>query len=189
MADKPPINFEERIRRCASRLRQDQLTALGALYDLTAERLMRFALLLTRNSADAEDVIQASLLRVARRPECLSEADSPWAYFLRILRNESITLIRQRRPTAPLVDANQVSVWDAATVERSDSEELIRRAVSRLPQEQAEVIVLKIWEAMTFAQIAEVLGQSPNTVASRYRYAIQKLEQLLSPVSTEVFQS
>lgn len=189
MIEKTTLTFEERIRRCARRLRQDQLASLGALYDLTSERLLRFSLLLTRNAADAEDAIQAALLRVARKPEHLADAESPWAYFLRIVRNESITIIRQRRPTSPLVDATQVSVWDHSLLERTDSEDRIQKALSRLPQEQAEVIVLKIWEEMTFLQISEVLGQSPNTVASRYRYAIQKLEQILSPASEGVYQS
>jgi RNA polymerase sigma-70 factor (ECF subfamily) len=46
------------------------------------------------------------------------------------------------------------------------------------------VVVLKIWEAMTFAQIAEVLEASPNTVASRYQYAIAKLSRRLSQLHT-----
>ena len=55
----------------------------------------------------------------------------------------------------------------------------VRRALGKLPPSQAEVVVLKIWEEMTFAEIGEVLGQSPNTAASRYRYALQKLSQTL----------
>ena len=44
---------------------------------------------------------------------------------------------------------------------------------------QSEVVVLKIWEGMTFAQIGVVIGKSPNTVASRYRYAMCRLKQHL----------
>ena len=42
--------------------------------------------------------------------------------------------------------------------------------------------MLKIWEGLTFAEIAEVLDESPNTAASRYRYALQKLSQSLQPL-------
>jgi len=45
--------------------------------------------------------------------------------------------------------------------------------------------VLKIWEDMTFAEIASVLDESPNTVASRYRYALQKLDNYLRPATHE----
>ena len=52
-------------------------------------------------------------------------------------------------------------------------------ALRTLPPEQAEVVVLKIWEEMTFAQIGLVLETSPNTIASRYQYAMSKLSQIL----------
>ena len=64
-------------------------------------------------------------------------------------------------------------------VEKDDNRQKIRMALGRLPENQCEVVVLKIWEGMTFAEIAEVLGKSPNTVASRYRYAMEKLQQQL----------
>ena len=64
-------------------------------------------------------------------------------------------------------------------VEGADNRRQIREALSRLPDNQCEVVILKIWEGMTFAEIAEVLGKSPNTVASRYRYAMEKLQHQL----------
>jgi RNA polymerase sigma-70 factor (ECF subfamily) len=58
--------------------------------------------------------------------------------------------------------------------------------LQKLPPAQSEVVVLKIWEGMTFAEIGEVLGESPNTAASRYRYALQKLTHFLQPLADEV---
>ncbi|MGY8716457.1 MAG: RNA polymerase sigma factor, partial [Verrucomicrobiia bacterium] len=51
-----------------------------------------------------------------------------------------------------------------------------------LPSEQREVVVLKVWGGLTFAQIAEQLDLSANTAASRYRYALTKLREALNPV-------
>jgi RNA polymerase sigma-70 factor (ECF subfamily) len=48
------------------------------------------------------------------------------------------------------------------------------------------VVVLKIWEEMTFAQIGQILDTSPNTVASRYQYAIAKLTRRLAKPLREV---
>jgi RNA polymerase sigma-70 factor (ECF subfamily) len=59
--------------------------------------------------------------------------------------------------------------------QREESHRAVWAALRALPPEQAEVVVLKIWEEMTFAQIAEILDTSPNTVASRYQYAMAKL--------------
>ena len=67
-----------------------------------------------------------------------------------------------------------------------DWREQIQVAVKHLPPEQAEVVVLKIWEELTFAEIAEILGESPNTAASRYRYALEKLSHTLQPLAEEV---
>ncbi|MEJ1974466.1 MAG: sigma-70 family RNA polymerase sigma factor [Lacunisphaera sp.] len=55
----------------------------------------------------------------------------------------------------------------------------IEVALQRLPDEQREVLVLKIWQELTFEQIGEVLGISPNTAASRYRYALTALRAQL----------
>jgi RNA polymerase sigma-70 factor, ECF subfamily len=49
-----------------------------------------------------------------------------------------------------------------------------------LPTDQSEVVVLKLWESLTFAQIAEMLQISPSTAASRYRYAMEKLSRSLA---------
>jgi RNA polymerase sigma-70 factor (ECF subfamily) len=54
-----------------------------------------------------------------------------------------------------------------------------------LPEDQRAVVHLKIWEDMTFAQIGETLGLPANTAASRYRYALEKLEALLRPLQNE----
>jgi RNA polymerase sigma-70 factor (ECF subfamily) len=52
--------------------------------------------------------------------------------------------------------------------------------LARIPEKHREVIVLKIWGELTFAQIAAQLGESPNTVASRYRYGLEHLKKLLA---------
>jgi len=55
-----------------------------------------------------------------------------------------------------------------------------------LAGEQRAVIHLKLWEGMTFDQIADLLEISPNTAASRYRYGIDKLRQRLRPLYDEI---
>ena len=69
-------------------------------------------------------------------------------------------------------------------------EEVFRRALSdalaELPEEQRAAVHLRLWEGMKFEEIAELLGISLNTVASRYRYAIDKLRQRLRPLYNEI---
>ena len=70
-------------------------------------------------------------------------------------------------------------------VEQEEMHRAVWSALRSLPVEQSEVVVLKIWEEMTFAQIAEVLELPPATAASRYRYALSKLAGHLRSLEQE----
>lgn len=154
-------------------------SAMTRLYDVTAPRLLRYAMALTRNRADGEDSVQSALVRIARKPQLLANADRPWAYLVRVVRNEALKIVERRRPILSLSKLLQAWRPDECPLEQEESRALVQKAVRRLPPEQAEVIVLKIWEEFTFAEVADLVGESPNTVASRYRYAIEKLERSL----------
>ncbi|MHC4879284.1 MAG: RNA polymerase sigma factor [Planctomycetota bacterium] len=172
------------IREITTDLGNDDPTAMTRLFDTSSPRLLRYAVTLTRNQADAEDAVQSALVRIARKPSLLAAADRPWAYLVRVVRNESLKIVEKRRPVLSL--AKILHAWRPLNcpVEAEETRAQVQRAVRRLPAEQAEVIVLKIWEEFTFAEIAELVGESPNTVASRYRYALEKLERSLHGVAT-----
>ena len=173
--------FTERVRDCVDRLAATGVDALGALFDLTSHRLVRFALALTRNQHDAEDAVQSVLARVASTPRLLSRADEPWHYLLRMVRNESLVILRRRRRTLTLVGLTDLLT--RTSVDQAEQEESFRAvwlALRRLPVRQSEVVVLKVWEGLTFAQIGDVLAVSPATATSRYRYALEKLTVLLA---------
>lgn len=186
MATKDSSPFSAEIRRCANALGQKGVTALGELYDLTAVRVVRYASTLTHNQHDAEDALQAAIVRIALRPRSLVNARYPWAYFLKVVRNEAIKIAQQTRPAARSAMLGEIGQEDAPHLEESELRRTVRRALNKLPPAQAEVVVLKIWEEMTFVEIGEVLGQSPNTAASRYRYALDKLSKSLQPTYGEV---
>jgi RNA polymerase sigma-70 factor, ECF subfamily len=174
--------FTERVHECVDRLATVGVDALGALFDLTSNRLVRFAVALTRNQHDAEDAVQTALLRVVRRPKLLSPTTCPWAYLLRMVRNESLLIARRKKRLTKAGDlCDLVTICRVDEIEREETYRSVWSALRTLPPPQAEVVVLKIWEEMTFAQIAVVLEESPNTVASRYQYAMAKLSKRLLP--------
>ena len=168
--------FASRVRETADRLAAVGGEALGVLFDLTAHRLVRFAATLTRHQQDAEDAVQAVLARLAGQPRLLAGLDQPWAYLLRMVRNEVVAGVRRRQHCSPAGSlADLVTHCPVDESEREESHRAVWAALRALPPEQAEVVVLKIWEGMTFAQIGDILEISPNTVASRYQYAMAKL--------------
>jgi RNA polymerase sigma-70 factor (ECF subfamily) len=178
--------WSARLAGCARSFAAGDVSALGRLFDLTAPRLLRYAQTLTRSRDDAEDAVQAAVVRVARNPKSLAAVQLPWAYLLKIVRNESLRLMARRRPSLELVNGHAVSPPTEATIFFKEQQVEVQTALRRLPSEQAEVVVLKIWEDLTFQEIATVTGESPNTVASRYRYALTKLECSLRRLASEV---
>lgn len=181
------ISIWTEVAAVANDLGRGDRAALTRLYDIAAPRLVRYAEALTRNRADAEDALQSGLVRIAKKPERLASADKPWAYLVRVIRNEALKIVQRRRKGVSL--AGILKAWqpDQCELELSETRQQVQQAVSKLPAEQAEVVVLKIWEEFTFAEIAELIGESPNTAASRYRYALEKLERSLQRVASPVF--
>jgi RNA polymerase sigma-70 factor (ECF subfamily) len=179
--------FTERVRDCVDRLAANGVDALGALFDLTSQRLVRFAAAVTRNQHDAEDAVQTALVRVASQPRLLSPTNCPWAYLLRMVRNEALLIARRKKRWTEVNSLHDMIT--SCPVNEMEREEIYREvwsALRTLPPQQAEVVVLKIWEEMTFAQIAAILEDSPNTVASRYQYAMVKLSKRLLKQQDEV---
>jgi len=174
-------DFSRRVQECTEHLAASGIGALGVLFDLTGQRLVRFAAALTRHQQDAEDAVQAALTRLAGQPQRLAGIARPWAYLLRMVRNEVLANARRQKHCRSAGNlADLVTLCPVDEAEREESHRAVWAALRTLPAEQAEVVVLKIWEEMTFAQIGEVLDLSPHTVASRYQYAMTKLTARLS---------
>lgn len=183
MSSNSSTEFHRAFLACVKRLTRDPQRALGDLFDLAAVRLVRLATGITGNQSDAEDAVQGAFSRIAGKPKLLARADSPWPYLIRAVRNESLRIIQKRR-TNSLGDMDTQCGQDTAEImiQREETAERVQRILRTLPKAQYEVIVLKHWENLTFAEIADVLGKSQNTVASRYRYAMEKLQRSLEPV-------
>jgi len=175
--------FQVLFRVCVGRLTQEPERALTEMFDLAAQRLVRFAQTITGNQPDAEDALQGAFSRIAFRPRLLTNADAPWPYLIRAVRNEALRIIQKRRgvgkETAERGSGEETVESQMVQEETADS---VRRILNSLPQSQYEVVILKHWEDLTFAEIADTLGLSQNTVASRYRYAMEKLQRSLGPL-------
>jgi RNA polymerase sigma-70 factor (ECF subfamily) len=102
-----------------------------------------------------------------------------------MVRNEALLIGRRRKHRTTVSDLSDlVTLRRVDELEQEETHRQVWSALRTLPPEQAEVVVLKIWEEMTFAQIGQILETSPNTVASRYQYAIIKLSRRLAQHQT-----
>jgi|SRR5665213_2861268 len=160
------------------------------LYDAHAQPLYAFLLNLTRNEADTHDLLQEIFVKLAREPKLLDGAREARAFLIRLAHNAAIDLMRRRgtrERTKEDFAAEIISPFAPAT----DPDETVFRgelsvALGELPQEQRAVVHLKLWEDLTFEQIAATLAIPPNTAASRYRYGLDKLRGRLRPLYEEM---
>jgi RNA polymerase sigma-70 factor (ECF subfamily) len=152
--------------------------AFAALYDRLGRQMFRAATALLRVREEAEDAVQDVFVGLARSRERLRRVEDMDSYVFACLRNA--VALRVKRQAIERLGFQQVAVA-RPTIESPppDCDDSLEAALELLPLEQREVIALKIDGGLTFAQIALVLGISPNTAASRYRYALGRLRKML----------
>jgi len=163
---------------------------LERLYDRHAQALFAFLLNFTRDENDTRDLLQEIFIKLARQPDLLRVARDERAFLIRLAHNAAIDLMRRRGTRDKQhrqFSAEQTSPFAPTT----DPDEQAFRAelsaaLGELPPDQRAVVHLKLWEGLTFEQIAATLEIPQNTAASRYRYGLDKLRERLRPLYEEM---
>ena len=152
--------------------------AFAALYAREGAALFRVALALLRCRADAEDAVQEVFVGLAQSRSTLGSVENLRAYLFTALRHAAAKIATRQRLMSrePLSDEVMTGEPQNRT---SDQAVRLERALATLPADRREVLTLKIDAGLTFREIAAVLGVSPNTAASRYRYALAELRAAL----------
>ena len=145
-----------------------------------APGLLLFARQWVRTQADAEDIVQDAFVKFWRRNHSVENRGLLYA----TVRSIALDFVRKdsrraRREIAAYADVKE-SVEPDFEFE-SDEQRALGIALDGLPHDQREVLVMKIWNDLTFAEIASALDISQNTAASRYRYALAGLKKSLQP--------
>jgi RNA polymerase sigma-70 factor (sigma-E family) len=136
--------------------------------------LLRSAYLLTGNLADAEDLVQSALAKTYLAWERIQDRKALEGYVRRAIVNTHISWWRRRRvdeyPTDEIPDQPA-----ADTTGNSELHDTLQRALDRLPQRMRAAVVLRYFEDMTEAEVADALGVSQGTVKSTVSRAVAKL--------------
>jgi RNA polymerase sigma-70 factor (ECF subfamily) len=168
-----------------ARLAAGDMAAFARLYDRLGERLFATARRMTGSVEAAEEAVQEVFVALARSREKLSLVSDLDGYVFTTLRH---SIGRRWRNTASHrrsldglrrsieeIHGAEGPVTPAATL--PDDE--LAAAVAALPEAQRDVVALRIDGGLSFEEIGAATGTSPNTAASRYRYAIEKLRAAL----------
>jgi len=136
--------------------------------------LLHSAYLLTGNVADAEDLVQSALAKTYQAWDRIEDRNALDGYVRRAMVNTHISWWRRRKVDEyPTDDIPDQPVADSSV--SSEQHDALRRAIDRLPQRMRAAVVLRFFEDMTEAEVADILGVSQGTVKSTVSRAVAKL--------------
>ncbi|MFF2118442.1 RNA polymerase sigma factor [Kitasatospora sp. NPDC058184] len=169
-----------------TRLRRGDPDVLGELYDEHAQVLYRYALRVTGDWAEAEDVVSTTFLEAWRGRERLhpdGDGLCPWLLGIatNVMRRNARARRRRDLALARIPERGAVPDFsDDLVAHLADVEELraARRALARLRRRDREVFTLVVWAGLDYASAAEALGTPVGTVRSRLSRARARLREL-----------
>jgi RNA polymerase sigma-70 factor (ECF subfamily) len=179
----PGLDKSDEGRGLHRRERKRPSLDIEELYERHGESLYRYLVFKLGAAEDAEDVLQESFCRFARYDLRWRFIRDPQAFVFRVARNEANRFLRRklgRREGERMIAAGAMGSFPMAFAPpKEPSLAILLERAGRLPVEQREVVYLKVFDGLTFKEIASVCGVSTNTAASRYRYGIEKLREAL----------
>ena len=155
--------------------------------------LYGYAMVLSRNRAEAEDLVQETCLRALRGMDGLRDESSAKSWLFTILRNLWFNQLRQRRAAPELLELDSDGIGGANDPADSTQDphadyvagitrEQVRAAIQKLTVEYREIIILREFEELSYQEIAGLLGCPPGTVMSRLARARLKLRDVLGNI-------
>ena len=171
---------DEDLMREVARGRSDRLEMLVRRYGV---RLMTFLSRMVGDRHRAEELFQEVFLAVWMKRHLYDPARAfrPWLYAVAV--NACRAAFRRRvLPTAPLADHADGGAAPADRLCAAETAAQIVRAVTLLPEQQRTVVVLRIWEELPYARIAEIVGCTEGTVRSHMHHGLAALRRHLEPL-------
>jgi RNA polymerase sigma-70 factor (ECF subfamily) len=146
---------------------------------------------------DAEDVNQKTFLKVYQKISSLKEIDRFQVWLYQVAANEARDLLRRKKnrsflslgirskSNSSFEENNVPDIADSETIDadnnihQAELRKIFENAMQEIPEEQRVVIIMKIYQDLKFAEIAEILQESLNTIKSRMYYGLKALRQVL----------
>lgn len=158
-------------------------TTLIRLHAEHAADAYRFAWSVTKDESLAQEVVQELFLKLARDGSSIASAQSERAVIFTLVRNLALDALRRRATQQSALQrlASGLPDWFLPAPDAAAEETclLLTAALADLPEDQRSVIHLHVWEDLPFRVIGEMLGAPTQTIASRYRYGLEKLRAAL----------
>ena len=177
-----PLATDAQDRALVERYLANHQDAAGVLVDRYQQRLFNVALRMVGNVQDAEDVTQTVFFNVFHKLRTYDPRYRFFSWIYRMTVNESLNLLKRRKPTDPLEDDLEILTpgGGASAADRADAEDRVGSALLSLKPDDRAVVVLKHFVSFSYQEIAEVLEISVQTVKSRLFTARERLREGLA---------
>jgi RNA polymerase sigma-70 factor (ECF subfamily) len=176
--EQTPEAADEQDRALVKRCLEGQRDAIGALVDRYQKRLFNVALRMLGNYQDAEDVTQTVFLNAYLKLRSYDPRYRFFSWIYRMTVNESLNMLKRRKPTVTLEDV-LVEPARGAAPERAETEDRVEKALMSLKPDDRAVVVLSHFVSFSYLEIAEVLEIPVKTVKSRLYTARERLRLAL----------
>ncbi len=170
--DKRPIDD-----RLLCQVATGDMEAFQALYESTRKSVYAFALSLTHNTHDAEDILQETYLKIFHAAPHYIPKGKPMAWIFTITRRLAMDKHRAAGRTTPLEDTGDTP--DLSTIEQTEQRLLLETLFKVLSPEEEQIVVLHITGGLKHREIAALLEKPLGTVLARYNRAIKKMKEVL----------
>ena len=158
--------------------------AMCRIYEKYKDYLLTLAKGLLNEQQTAEDVVHDVFVSFARSAQQFQLTGSLRSYLATCVSNRIRDRIRAQKRKDQIIESTNPAVLDSANPEQYviEAEELmrLRKALTQIPYQQREVVILHLKGDMKFREIAKLQGVSISTIHGRYRYGLDKLRSLLN---------
>lgn len=174
--EETPAAGDERDRLLVKRFLEGQGDAASGLVDRYQQRLFNVALRMLHNVQDAEDVTQAAFFNAFQGLRSYNPRYRFFSWIYRITVNESLNLLKRRKPVVTLEDDLGMPAPGAAPDRAAEDEDRVGKALMSLKPDDRAVVVLKHFVSFSYQEIADVLEIPVRTVKSRLFTARERLK-------------
>lgn len=155
------------------------MQALALLYEKTNTDVYGFALSIVKNPQTAQDVMQETYLKILSAAGTYQPQGKPMAWIFTIVRNLSLTKLREGSTAQLPIDTQWDLAEDADPIQQATDRLVLQGALELLTQQEREIVMLHSVSGLKHREIAQMLALPLSTVLSKYNRALRKLQKYM----------